>query len=101
MQIRNNATNWIISYLSNRIQCTRIGSVISSDREVKTGVPQGSILGPLFFLCYINVCIDTKILLYADDTVLHKGISEKERILDMYNFQKDKNRLVLWFHKNR
>ena len=40
-------------------------------------------LGPLFFLCYINdithICKNSKILLYADDTVLYKGISEHEK----------------------
>ena len=96
MQIKNNVLNWIYSYLTNRTQCTRLGDNISKDMEVKTGVPQGSILGPLFFLCYINditnICKSTKILLYADDTVLYKGISEHEKFLDMNNFQQDVNK---------
>ena len=72
MKKENIALKWINSDLSNRVQCTQIGSVISNEKDVKTGVPQGSILGPLFFLCYINyitqICTKTKILLYADDT---------------------------------
>ena len=105
MQIKNKVLNWIYSYLTNRTQCTRLGDNISKDMEVKTGVPQGSILGPLFCLCYINyitnICKNTKILLYADDTVLYKGISEYEKFLDMHNFQQDVDRLFLWCQRNR
>ena len=54
MKIRNNAINWINSYLTNRTQCTHIGPIVSKDMVVKTGVPQGSILGPLFCLCNMN-----------------------------------------------
>ena len=66
---------------------------------------QGSILGPLFFLCYINditqICKGSHILLYADDTVLYKSISDKERFIDMHNFKQDVNRLVIWCQRNR
>ena len=105
MKIGNRVIKWITSYLSDRTQCTRRGSNISKDMKVETGVPQGSILGPLFFLCYINditnVCINSQILMYADDTVSYKSISENEKFLDMHNFQQDVNRLVLWCQKNR
>ena len=78
----------------------------SSEKEVKTGVPQGSILGPLFLLCYINditqICTNTKLLLlYADDTVSHKAISEEQKFLDMHSFQQVVNRLATWCQKNR
>ena len=59
---------------------------MSYEREVKTVVPQGSILGPTFFLCYINditnICKNSKKLLYADDTVLYKKVSDSQRFLD-------------------
>ena len=88
--IHNIALDWIRTYLTNRTQQTQIGADMSSEREIKTGVPQGSILGPTFFLCYINdiikVCKNSKILLYADDTVLYKKISDSHRFLDMHDF---------------
>ena len=93
------------SYLTNRTQCTCIGEITSKDKVVKTGVPKGSILGPLFCLCYINdithICKNSKIILYADDTVLYRGISEQEKFLDMHNFQQNVDRLVLWCQRNR
>ena len=105
MKIENKVLKWIKSYLTNRSQSTRIGSITSTSKNVCTGVPQGSILGPLFFLGYINditqICSNTNILLYADDTVLYKAISDNERFFDMHNFQQDVNRLVVWCQRNR
>ena len=103
--IKNLALDWVRTYLTNRTQQTQIGADLSNEREVKTGVPQGSILGPTFFLCYINdiikVCRNSKILLYADDTVLYKIISDSHRFLDMHDFQQDVNRLITWCQQNR
>ena len=48
---KNEALNWIKSYLAGRTQQIQIGDTISNEREVKTGVPQGSILGLIFFIC--------------------------------------------------
>lgn len=63
-----------ISYLSDRSKTVKIGSVTSQARVCSMGVPQGSILGPLLFLMYINdlpyVLNFSSSLLYADDTVI-------------------------------
>ena len=63
------------SYVSNRLQCVRVGNKISSPRTVNCGIPQGSCLGPLLFLLYINdlvnVSDNVSSLLFADDTTMY------------------------------
>ena len=62
-----------ISYLLNRKQCVIIDGVKSNLAEIRAGVPQGSRLGPLLFIIFINDIvndIESEILLFADDTTL-------------------------------
>ena len=66
-------TEWFKSYLGGRKQIVIANGVSSEPKTVKCGVPQGSILGPLLFLCYVNdmpISLTCKLLLYADDSAL-------------------------------
>jgi len=73
--VRGLSSRWFTSYLCNRTQYVRIRDSESDVRILSAGVPQGSVLGPLLFLVYINemsnVCPDLECLHYADDTTIY------------------------------
>ena len=98
-----NAVQWFQSYLSHRKQHTSYGKEISGPLPVTYGVPQGSILGPLLFLVYINdlptAVNHCSVSLYADDTVLYCYASN---IKDLENaLNEDLSRTALWLHRNK
>ena len=72
--VTSTALKWFQSYLSNRKQRVVLPGVLSDWKSIKAGVPQGSILGPLLFLIFINDIvsdINSNIRLFADDTTLY------------------------------
>ena len=77
--IQGNALNLCRSYLTNRKQYVEYNGYKSEVLNIKTGVPQGSVLGPLFFLIYLNDFDRStnmfKFITYADDTTLIVSIS--------------------------
>ena len=101
--VRGAAINWISSYLSGRSQCVSIGNSISKFSKIETGVPQGSILGPLLFLIYINDIVNSsdivRFILFADDTSVffsHKDRRETEKILNI-----ELHKLSNWLTANK
>jgi len=99
--ITGNLWCWFKSYLNNRSQCVRLNGSYSALLPVLSGVPQGSILGPLLFLVYINDLYTSihhsNALSYADDTKCYKFIFE---LIDSLRLQDDLNSLSDWSNNN-
>ena len=100
--IRGNALNWLASYLNNRKQYVSVNGKNSSQAYLKYGVPQGSILGPLLFLIYINdipnICQIAKFILYADDAnIIVTGSNITEIKNNIYILTQ---KLVTWVNIN-
>ena len=97
--IRDEMNTWIASWLKNRCQSVVIDGEKSEEAQVRSGVPQGTVLGPLLFLLYINDIgndLTSKIRLFADDSLLF-GVVKTDT--DSRNLQGNLNRLCEWADK--
>ena len=89
---------WIKAFLNNRTQCVSLGEAKSTLAPVTSGIPQGSVLGPILFVIYINdmpEVVDKMsfVYLFADDTKVFRRINNKK---DEEILQKDIDNLVEW-----
>lgn len=100
--IRGNVLRWFCSYITNRSLIVVINGYKSGSAGMLSGIPQGSILGPLFFVIFINdinKCFKyTNFLLYADDLKLYKTIKNYNDCLEL---QDDLNRLTEYCTVNK
>ena len=96
--------SWLFSYLCGRVQSVVLDGKTSTATPVLSGVPQGSVLGPLLFLIYFNdsaseqLNLGTNITMYADDLLLHREINCPE---DHLKLQQDVNKIANWINENK
>ena len=96
--VRNSTLWWIGDFLGGRTQQVLLEGVTSSTAPVQSGVPQGSVLGPLLFLLFINDLPDavsegSAVRLFADDCALYRDIKSAA---DAIQLQEDLNNLQKW-----
>ena len=94
--VNKKTLNWIDSFLTNREQCVTVNGSSSSSEQVLSGVPQGTVLGPILFLVHINDIsndVQSGVRLFADDCVCYRII---ESIDDCRQLQKDIDKPGVW-----
>lgn len=100
--INGDLLRWIMSYISNRSQIVNVNGFMSSSALLTSGIAQGSHLGPLFFIIYINdikSCFrHSNFLMYADDLKLFSTITSP---IDCLNVQHDLTRLLKYCNDNK
>ena len=101
--IRDSANQWFCSYLRNRMQTCLVNCNKSSETYLPCGVPQGTILGPLLFLLYINdlpnCLVHSQPRMYADDTSITYASNVVEEIERCVNI--DLDRIRIWLAANK
>ena len=100
--VRDNANLWFKNYLTNREQFVSIHGIESGKTKLKCGVPQGSVLGPLLFLIFINDlpnASDFLTLLFADDTTFQVSGVDLDQLFIYANSELEKT--TIWFQANK
>ena len=78
-----NVVVWVREFLVGRTQRVRVGGKLSKEVKVTSGAPEGSLLGPLQFIVYVNDIwrnVDSSISLFADDCIFYRKITNKNDI---------------------
>ena len=87
--VRGETAKLLESYLSRRMQYVSYGGFESEKGLVECGVPEGSVLGPLFFLIYVNdmvrACSDLDLVLFADDTNIFAKARNSDELFQKVN----------------
>ena len=99
--ICGNVLGWIRAFLSNRYQCVRVDDDYSGWKPVRSGIPQGSVLGPILFVIFINdmpKMVKNLCQLFADDAKLFCSVNLRDEEKNK-SLQKDINALEAWSHK--
>ena len=101
--VRGSLLEWCRDYLTDRQQRVVVKGEVSDWLTITSGKPQGSLLGPLFFIIYINdlpgiISKDSSIALYADDSKLYRIINSPD---DMSSFQGDLDKISDWCKENK
>ena len=94
--IRGDVHQWISCFLKERIQQVVVDGTMSDSVEVESGVPQGTVMGPLLFLLFINDLpqqVTSEARLFADDCLLYRAVRTPE---DHYALQRDLENLHSW-----
>ncbi len=102
MGVQGTALDWLKSYLSNRSQVVDINGNISVTKNINISVLQGSILGPILFLCIINDLYKSTNLLtvmFADDTCSLDSDDDLNTLISRINVEI--NKIAVWFKANK
>ena len=106
LKVKSNLLQWIRAFLNDRTQCVYVGLDVSSPKSITSGVPRGSVLGPILFLIYVNdlpnhVQSPAGIKIFADDTKLYLDLTPSKHCSSIAAMAFNRSCLLLkCFHSN-